>query len=88
MKVYHHRVRDGVPVVWSEDGGRLRLIVPHHRPVTREQIAVEVLADAVGRRKAWPLAADFAAWIGGLGPTWDLGEWDLRAWADGTGDRA
>jgi hypothetical protein len=82
VKVYHQRVRDGERVVWREDCDRLRLrlMVPAHRVVPPELVAVEVLADAIGRGRAWPLAADFAAWLGAMGASWDLAEGAIWMW--------
>lgn len=82
-KVYHQRTRDGERVVWSEDGGRLKLMAPWRRASDPERVAVEILADVVGRRRAWPLAGGFAEWLAAMGPRWDLTERDIRMWADG-----
>jgi hypothetical protein len=81
-KVYHHRVRDGQPVVWSEDdAGRLRLLAPHDRPASPQAIAAEVLADAIGRRRAWPLSGGLAAAMATWGPRWDWPDGAVREWA-------
>lgn len=86
MRVYHYRVRDGQPVVWREDAGRLKLLAPVERTAPPEAVAVEVLADAIGRRRAWPLAGDFAAWLAERGPRWDLREGDIWVWVAGRTD--
>lgn len=83
MRHYHGRLRDGVPVVWISDGDRIRRLTPPDRAAPPEEIAVEILAHAVGRRAAWPLAGDFAAALAAWGESWDATEAEIREWAIG-----
>lgn len=82
-KVYHHRVRDGQRVVWSEDdGGRLRLIVPYDAAAGPRRIAFGVLDDAIGEARALRLAESFEAILDTFGDRWDWPDEYVREVAD------
>ena len=80
-RIYHRRTRDGVPVVWTVFRGKIRLLSPPDRPVTPEQIAGAVLADALGWEYSRPRAAAFARFLGRYGSKWDFPIAVIRAWA-------
>ncbi len=82
-RIYHYRVRDGQAVAWCEGDGRVRLMAPVERTVERQWVAVEVLADVVGRPRAARHAAEFAAWIDAMGDRWDVTEGAVWDWIAG-----
>ena len=82
VRIYHYRVRDGVPVVWLEDGPRLTLLAPHGRPLSAGGGSRRrSWRTPIGRRQAWPLVRRFAKWLRAKGRRWDLSEHDIRSWA-------
>jgi len=81
-RVYHHRVRDGQRVVWSEDGDRLKLLGPYEGDAPTRRVAYRILADVVGKPRALRLSVEFAAMLDAFGPRWDWSDEHVREWVE------
>lgn len=83
-RIYHYRVRDGQVVLWSSEGGRLRLLLGADQRTSPANVAALVLADAIGWEAA-KTGGGYAALrlveLAASGQPWDVTREAVRRWA-------